>query len=62
MLGRTVDNNHPYGIRVAPSGPATPAVAQAIAEASKDVDKVIAQLNGPKRNGRSRRRRTAGAA
>ena len=57
MLGRRLDNIHPYGIRVAPGGPQTPAVTRAIDEASKEVDKALADLNAPakRKNGKSGR-------
>ena len=49
MTGPPVSRGNPYGIEVTPTGPVAPDVAEAIEQASKRADKVIADLTGKRR-------------
>mgnify|MGYP001041357435 CR=1 FL=1 len=60
MLGKRLDNIHPYGIRVdgAGRGTASPAIRSAGLEASRKADRLLDELTAPPRRksaGRSRK-------
>jgi hypothetical protein len=49
MLGRRLDNIHPYGVTVSPSGKPSRKVAADIAAAAQEAERLVHELVEPKR-------------
>lgn len=60
MLGRRLDNKHPYGVRVATGrDKASPTIDAAAKTAARKADRLLAELAKPSRRGARSRGRNA---